>query len=112
MTRGVAVILGKTGRNFAAGMSGGVAYVLDTEGDFRTRCNMGMVDLEPVVDADAEYLHDLIRRHYDYTQSAVAWRLLSGWKESVGRFLKVMPLDYRRVLQEQAAEAAAGGAAN
>jgi glutamate synthase domain-containing protein 2/glutamate synthase domain-containing protein 1/glutamate synthase domain-containing protein 3 len=110
MTRGTAVILGKTGRNFAAGMSGGAAYVLDVDGDFRTRCNMGMVDLEPVIDADADFLHDLIRRHYDYTQSTVAWRLLSGWKDSVRRFVKVMPLDYRRVLKEMAAEAAAQGA--
>jgi len=110
MTRGVVVILGKTGRNFAAGMSGGAAFVLDTDGDFRSRCNLEMVDLEPVVDADADALHELIRRHYDYTQSAVAWRLLAGWKDSVRRFVKVMPLDYRRVLQEQAAQAAAQGA--
>ena len=83
MTRGLVVVLGKTGRNFAAGMSGGVAYVLDSDGDFETRCNMGMVELEPLDEQDAETVHELIRRHYDYTQSAVAWRVLSGWKEYV-----------------------------
>ncbi len=110
MTRGLVVILGKTGRNFAAGMSGGVAYVLDEDGKFASRCNRSMVDLESLEESDAQTVHDLIRRHYDYTKSAVAWRLLSGWKDVQRQFVKVMPVDYRRVLQEQAAQAAAQGA--
>jgi len=98
MTRGTVVVLGKTGRNFAAGMSGGVAYVLDEAGDFQTRCNLGMVEIDPLDDKDLERLHELIRRHYDFTQSAVAWRILSGWKENARRFAKVMPVEYRKVL--------------
>jgi glutamate synthase domain-containing protein 3 len=101
MTRGLVVVLGKTGRNFAAGMSGGVAYVLDSDSDFKTRCNMGMVEIEPLDEKDAETVHALIRRHYDYTQSAVAWRVLSGWKEYVHQFAKVMPVEYRQVLAKQ-----------
>jgi glutamate synthase (NADPH/NADH) large chain len=95
------VVLGKTGRNFAAGMSGGVAYVLDSAGDFKTRCNLGMVEIDPLDDTDAETIHALIRRHYDYTQSAVAWRVLSGWKDYVRQFAKVMPVEYRQVLAKQ-----------
>jgi glutamate synthase domain-containing protein 3 len=94
-------VLGGTGRNFAAGMSGGIAYVLDEEGDFSTRCNQGMVELDPMDDGDLDRLKDLIHRHYTHTQSAVAWRLLSGWKEYAGRFVKVMPVEYRRVLAKQ-----------
>jgi glutamate synthase domain-containing protein 2/glutamate synthase domain-containing protein 1/glutamate synthase domain-containing protein 3 len=101
MTRGLVVVLGKTGRNFAAGMSGGIAYVLDADGDFKTRCNLGMVEIEPIADEDAETVHALVRRHYDYTQSAVAWRILSGWKEYVHQFAKVMPVEYRQVLAKQ-----------
>jgi glutamate synthase (NADPH/NADH) large chain len=101
MTRGLVVVLGKTGRNFAAGMSGGVAYVLDGDGDFETRCNLGMVGIDPLDDTDAETIHALIRRHYDYTQSAVAWRVLSGWKDYVRQFAKVMPVEYRQVLAKQ-----------
>ncbi len=98
MTRGLVVVLGKTGRNFAAGMSGGVAFVYDSDGDFKTRCNMGMIELDPLDDRDVAQVHDLIRRHYDYTKSAVAWRVLSGWKDHVGQFVKIMPVEYRQVL--------------
>jgi glutamate synthase domain-containing protein 2/glutamate synthase domain-containing protein 1/glutamate synthase domain-containing protein 3 len=98
MTKGLVVVLGKTGRNFAAGMSGGVAYVLDEDGDFAVRCNKGQVDLDALDDRDAEQLKELIHRHYQLTQSAVAWRILSGWKDYVGQFVKVMPTEYRRVL--------------
>ena len=101
MTGGTVVVLGKTGRNFAAGMSGGIAYVLDEDGDFPSRCNLGMVELDPMDDGDLDRLNDLIHRHYTHTQSAVAWRLLSGWKEYAGRFVKVMPVEYRRVLAKQ-----------
>ncbi|HVN84499.1 MAG TPA: glutamate synthase large subunit [Candidatus Binatia bacterium] len=101
MTKGTVVVLGKTGRNFAAGMSGGVAYVLDVDGTFKTRCNLGMVEIDPLTPEDVETLHTLIRRHYDYTQSANAWRVLSGWKEYAGRFAKVMPVEYRNILAKQ-----------
>ena len=101
MTRGTVVVLGKTGRNFAAGMSGGVAYVLDVDGDFATQVNTGMVEIEPLDETDLETVHGLVRRHYDYTQSAVAWRVLSGWKECVQQFRKVMPVEYRQVLARQ-----------
>jgi glutamate synthase (ferredoxin) len=101
MTKGLVVVLGKTGRNFAAGMSGGMAFVLDHDGDFKGRCNLGMVEIETLDGADVETLHDLIRRHYGYTQSAVAWRVLSGWKEYSKQFVKVMPVEYRQVLAKQ-----------
>jgi glutamate synthase domain-containing protein 2/glutamate synthase domain-containing protein 1/glutamate synthase domain-containing protein 3 len=101
MTKGTVVVLGRTGRNFAAGMSGGIAYVLDEDGDFSTRCNQGMVELDPMDGGDLDRLKELIHRHYTHTQSAVAWRLLSGWKEYAARFVKVMPVEYRRVLAKQ-----------
>jgi len=101
MTKGLVVVLGKTGRNFAAGMSGGVAYVLDIDGDFKSRCNLSMVEIEQLDDQDLVMLRSLIRRHYDYTRSAVAWRILLGWKDYARKFAKVMPLEYRQVLAKQ-----------
>jgi glutamate synthase domain-containing protein 2/glutamate synthase domain-containing protein 1/glutamate synthase domain-containing protein 3 len=98
MTRGLVVVLGKTGRNFAAGMSGGVAYVFDEDGDFAIRCNQSMVSLEPLDDSDAAKVKALIHEHYSRTQSALAWRVLSGWKENAAHFVKVMPTEYRKVL--------------
>ena len=99
MTGGRVVVIGRTGRNFAAGMSGGVAYVLDLAGDFRRRCNPGMVDLEPLAaDADVEEVQDLLRRHVRYTGSAVAERILADWTAMQPRFVKVMPRDYKRAL--------------
>jgi glutamate synthase domain-containing protein 3 len=99
MTGGVAVILGRTGRNFAAGMSGGVAFVLDENDTFVERCNHGMVELEDVVeDEDVELLRSLVQRHADYTGSTVAERLLADWDASLRHFVKVMPVDYKRVL--------------
>ncbi len=99
MTGGRVVVIGRTGRNFAAGMSGGVAYVLDEADDFKRRCNLGMVDLEPLVDVeDVEWVKDLLSRHIRYTQSAVAARLLVNWERSREKFVKVMPKDYKRVL--------------
>jgi glutamate synthase (NADPH) large chain len=108
MTGGRAAILGPTGRNFAAGMSGGVAYVLDEAGDFgKYRCNLEMVDLEPMAEADdiAE-LREMIEKHVKYTGSAVGKRILDKWAEYLPKFVKVMPLDYRRVLQEMASKKA------
>ncbi len=133
MTGGIVVVIGKTGRNFAAGMSGGIAYVLDEEGDFAQRCNLAMVDLEPVVAEeekmqesyhqggdldfhgrvdvmrdmtrfDAERLHQLISNHAAYTGSARARAILDNWEEYKGKFRKVMPVEYRRALQELIAQ--------
>ena len=108
MTGGTVVVLGATGRNFAAGMSGGVAYVLDGASDFATRCNRQMVFLEKVEGEDRTALKALIERHAEYTGSAVARAILSGWEEYLPRFVKVMPKDYRRVLQALARARDAG----
>ncbi len=129
MTGGIVVVLGPTGRNFAAGMSGGIAYVLDEEGNFDKRCNMSMVDLEPVAEEeelmqeeyhqggdlttsgkvdvmrdmtrfDAERLHQLIANHHRYTGSTRAKAILDDWANCKGKFRKVMPIEYRRALAE------------
>jgi glutamate synthase (ferredoxin) len=99
MTGGRVVVLGRTGRNFAAGMSGGLAYVLDLDGDFRRRCNLGMVELEALVQAeDINLVRDLIARHIHHTGSTYAGGLLGRWLELQPKFVKVMPKDYKRVL--------------
>ena len=101
MTGGRAVILGDTGRNFGAGMSGGVAYVLDANDDFASKCNQEMVDLERLeYQEEIAVVKGLIQEHFDYTGSAVAERLLQDWDNAVRTFVKVMPTDYRRVLRE------------
>jgi len=129
MTGGVVVVLGRTGRNFAAGMSGGIAYVLDEDGSFERRCNLAMIDLEPIpaeeeataralhqvgdleghglVDVmddmtrnDAERLRHLIERHAHYTGSTRARAILDDWAACLPRFRKVMPVEYRRALAE------------
>jgi glutamate synthase (NADPH/NADH) large chain len=136
MTGGVVVVLGRTGRNFAAGMSGGIAYVLDEDNTFRARCNLAMVELEPVpeeeavsesafghgndlmthgrVDVmadltsqDAERLKQLISDHARYTNSRRAQEILADWPRYRGLFKKVMPVEYRRALAEMAKERAA-----
>ncbi|MGB2682277.1 MAG: glutamate synthase large subunit [Candidatus Competibacter sp.] len=135
MTGGVVIVLGRTGRNFAAGMSGGVAYVLDETGDFDRRANKAMVALEPLSDAeetlnvrvlrddwsglahaelpddllrhDARRLQILIARHYLYTGSEPAHRVLEHWNEWLPKFIKIMPLDYRRALHDMQAKARA-----
>ena len=106
MTGGLVVILGATGRNFAAGMSGGgIAYVLNEDGQFKSRCNMAMVDLEPVVEKDDELiLKDLIQKHFDFTGSAVAKQILDSWGTTLPQFVKVFPKEYRRALGEMAAK--------
>ncbi len=146
MTGGIVVVLGETGRNFAAGMSGGIAYVLDNNSSFKDRCNLAMVDLEPIPEEDqaledldhqggdlethgkvdirsdmtrydALRLRGLIEKHLHYTGSSVAAKILDNWNAYLPRFVKVMPVDYRRALEEikqsqnQAAQltAAAGG---
>ncbi|MEE8117221.1 MAG: glutamate synthase-related protein, partial [Gemmatimonadales bacterium] len=102
MTGGRVVILGRTGRNFAAGMSGGIAYVLDRDGDFATRCNTDMVDLEEMDDDDSALVRELITRHVDHTTSPCGQRVLEGWTELRASFVKVMPRDYKRVLLAEA----------
>ncbi|MBL7714949.1 MAG: glutamate synthase large subunit [Bdellovibrionales bacterium] len=100
MTGGLVVVLGKTGRNFAAGMSGGVALVLDEDGQFGARCNLAMVGLEPLMlPEEQEELKKLLQAHYAMTESTKAKKLLLDWEQTVSRFLKVMPVDYRRVLE-------------
>jgi len=96
---GKVVVLGATGRNFAAGMSGGVAYILDEKGDFALRCNPQMVALEKFGSEEAEELRLLIKRHAELTKSKNAFRVLALWEEMVPKFVKVMPKDYKRVLQ-------------
>ena len=100
MTNGRVVVLGPTGRNFAAGMSGGIAYVLDEEGLFAGLCNQEMVDLEPVVEAeDIHVLRGLIQKHRHYTNSKNAVRVLADWDRMLPKFVKVYPRDYRRVVE-------------
>ena len=106
MTGGFAVILGPTGRNFAAGMSGGIAYVLDESGDFETRVNMEMVELEPLADDDRQRLREFIERHVRYTGSTRGQHVLDNWDSMLERFVKVMPTDYKRALAELAQEQA------
>jgi glutamate synthase (NADPH) large chain len=108
MTGGRAVILGPTGRNFAAGMSGGIAYVYDNIGDFATaRCNLEMVELESVTEPDdVAELKSMIEAHIQHTDSAVAKRILEDWAYTCSQFIKVMPTDYKRALERLAREAA------
>jgi glutamate synthase (NADPH/NADH) large chain len=101
MTNGRAVILGATGRNFAAGMSGGIAYVYDPNDEFLARCNLAMVELEkPTERSDVELLKELITQHRQYTGSTVAEAILSNWEESLKKFHKVMPIEYKRALAQ------------
>jgi len=120
MTGGTVAVLGLTGRNFAAGMSGGLAYVLDVDGDFEKRCNPAMVDLEPVLaeaeqqakvarelwhlgQSDEALLRSLIENHAKHTGSRRAQQILADWAASRTRFVKVFPKEYRRALSELAA---------
>lgn len=108
MTGGRVVILGKTGRNFGAGMSGGVAYVWDPDGDFNKQCNLETFELERLSAAeDIMELKSLIKNHHTYTDSPVAKSVLDDWENSLSQFVKVMPTDYKRVLAERAAATAA-----
>jgi glutamate synthase (NADPH/NADH) large chain len=99
MTGGRVVILGDTGRNFAAGMSGGIAYVYDVKGVFDNLCNKEMVDLDPVTEADAAELKRMIQNHFDYTGSAIARFVLEDFENQLKNFIKVFPKDYKKVLQ-------------
>ena len=107
MTGGRAIILGKTGLNFAAGMSGGIAYVLDEEGNFASKMNpLAAVDLEPLGEDDAEYLQNMLRKHFDYTRSGRADEILRKWDTFAPKFVKVYPQEYRAALEQMAAESA------
>ena len=102
MTGGRVVVLGKTGRNFAAGMSGGVAYVWDKDHDFDYYCNMGMVEINLVEETTyRKELHELVRQHYLYTGSKLARTMLDDWNRYIEDFIQVVPIEYKRVLQEE-----------
>jgi len=105
MTNGTVVVLGRTGRNFAAGMSGGIAYVFDPTGEFvRVRCNRAGVDLEPLFEReDILLLETLIRKHVAYTDSPLGKRILADWSQMLRHFVKVFPHEYKRVLSAAAA---------
>jgi glutamate synthase domain-containing protein 2/glutamate synthase domain-containing protein 3 len=108
MTGGRVVLLGPTGRNFAAGMSGGIAYVLDQDGALDKRLNPGTVGLEPLDSEDLQFVRALVHKHYQRTMSAHAWRVLSGWRQWSRRFVKVLPHEYKRVLALRSDERAGG----
>ena len=108
MTGGRVVVLGPTGRNFAAGMSGGIAYVLDPDGDFHERCNPELVELETPGAEDFEEIRALVEEHRDRTGSKVATHVLADWQGLIGSWVKVMPIDYKRALAEVAARPVAG----
>jgi len=104
MTGGRVIVLGKTGRNFAAGMSGGIAYIYDPQGNFSSRCNMDMVTLESVSEDDTQTISNLLSNHCRYTDSAIARRILGNLRNELTKFVKVMPLEYKRVLEEKEVE--------
>ncbi|KAE9261520.1 hypothetical protein PR003_g33899, partial [Phytophthora rubi] len=107
MTGGRVVVLGSTGRNFAAGMSGGIAYIFDEDDSFQKKCNMGMVGVGPLTetasDAEMQEVKALITKHLERTQSPKAQKVLDNWDASVAKFMRVMPSDYERVLLQGAA---------
>jgi glutamate synthase domain-containing protein 3 len=103
MTAGRVIVIGRTGRNFAAGMSGGIAYVLDSDAKFARRCNQQMVDLEPLAETeDLEFVRMMLRQHARYTNSERAAGLLANWLQEHTRFIKVIPRDYKRVMMAEA----------
>ena len=105
MTGGRVVVLGETGRNFGAGMSGGIAFIWDRSGNFEKNCNKGTVLLEPLEDrADIKELKSMIEKHAGYTGSTIAQEILSDWSNQLSSFVKVMPTDYKRVLEEMASK--------
>ena len=107
MTGGRVVILGSTGRNFAAGMSGGVAYVLDHEGNLEKNCNLETVALEKVEGPEEIIeLKNLITKHWQFTRSSIASQILETWEDTLPSFVKVMPIDYKRVLEARQINAA------
>jgi glutamate synthase (NADPH/NADH) large chain len=101
MTGGVALIIGKTGRNFAAGMSGGIALIYDADGTFVDNCNQEMVDLDPLSIKDEELIIKLLKKHYQLTQSTVAKFLVESWKDESSKFIKVFPKEFKKVLSQK-----------
>ena len=101
MTAGNVIILGETGRNFAAGMSGGLAFVYDVKGELPNRCNLQMVDLDPITDADSNFLFSLIEKHSNFTNSNIASFILNDFENQLKNFVKVFPKDYKKVLQQK-----------
>jgi glutamate synthase domain-containing protein 2/glutamate synthase domain-containing protein 1/glutamate synthase domain-containing protein 3 len=99
MTGGRVVVLGKTGRNFAAGMSGGIAYVYDKEGTFQNKCNLKMVELEKISAEDVRTIYNLLNNHYKCTESQLAYRILDNFSREIHKFIKVMPREYKRILE-------------
>jgi glutamate synthase domain-containing protein 3 len=104
MTGGRVVVLGQTGRNFAAGMSGGIAYVIDPDGDFAQRCNREMVVIESLEAEDEAFVHAIVERHVTLTGSAIGARVLEHWSSNLARFVRVMPTDYKLAIERQRAE--------
>jgi glutamate synthase domain-containing protein 3 len=104
MTGGRVVVLGETGRNFAAGMSGGIAYVYNLNSDFKNKCNTDMVQLERLSEGDLDTVKNLLTNHYKYTNSSIADKILSDFHNEAVKFVKVMPLEYKKVLQENGFE--------
>ena len=102
-------VLGRVGRNFAAGMSGGIAYVLDLEGDFERHVNADTVELDPLGEEDLELIQRMVRRHFAYTRSARADEVLRKWNTLAPRFVKVFPRDYKRALTERIAAESGNG---
>jgi glutamate synthase domain-containing protein 3 len=107
MTRGETIVLGPTGRNFAAGMSGGITHVWDPHQQLKTNINLQMVELEAPEQDDLARVKELVARHFEYTGSDVAERLLADWPKYSKEFVKVMPVDYKKVLRAQKAAATA-----
>lgn len=95
------MVIGETGRNFAAGMSGGIAYVWNKTGDFEIRCNKEMVALEELENEDVKLVQEMLRKHQDYTGSVVAAQFLKNWDSLGKQLVKVMPVDYKKALQAQ-----------
>jgi len=104
MTGGRVVVIGKTGRNFAAGMSGGIAYIYDAGGGFKNKCNISMVEFERLNDEDLETIKKMLSNHHRYTASSAAKRILDNFNKEIKRFIKVMPVEYKRILEENKIE--------
>jgi glutamate synthase (NADPH/NADH) large chain len=108
MTGGTVIVLGETGRNFAAGMSGGIAYVYDVKSKFAHNCNIEMVDLDPIEDEDAKQLHEMVSKHFSFTGSRVAKFVLEDFENQLKNFIKVFPKDYKKVLTEKSKKIGVG----
>ena len=104
MTGGRVVVLGNTGRNFGAGMSGGIAYVYDIHGEFKNKCNMDMVEFEPIEEEDKVTITNMIHNHYNYTGSHIAAGILENFNRDISKFIKVMPLEYKRIIEARQQE--------